>query len=65
MKTRYRVGKEGVFGKPVLILQVFKSYKDGPSDSYGMPEYLAGSGWFDATVEDITESLAMLREVAK
>jgi len=55
MKTRYRVGKEGLFGKPVLILQVFKSWKDGPCDSNGLPEYLAGSGWRDAQVEDLTE----------
>lgn len=55
MKTRYRAGKEGLFGKPVLILQVFATWEEGPCDSYGGPGCPAGSGWRDATVEDLTE----------
>lgn len=54
MKTRYRVGKEGLFGNPVLILQVFVTWSDGPDDHNGMPEYLSGSGWRDAKVEDLS-----------
>jgi hypothetical protein len=56
MKTRYRLGKEGLFGKPVLILQIFKHFPDGPSNSYGMPDSLAHSKWVDASIEDMSES---------
>ena len=57
MKTRYRIGKEGLFGKQVLILQIYKHFPDDPNrDQYGMPTYLAHSRWVDATVEDLTEA---------
>lgn len=55
MKTRYRVGREGLFGKQVLILQIWVKWKEGPPDSYGGAGYPAGEGWRDATVKDITE----------
>ena len=55
MKTRYRLGKEGLFGKHVLILQIYKHFPDGPDDMHGMPTYLEHSRWVDATVEDLTE----------
>lgn len=42
-----------VFGSQIrLILQVETHWPDGPLDSNGMPEYLAGVGWRDARVED-------------
>lgn len=53
-KTRYRLGKDGwIFGKPVLILQVLEKYGDGPLDENGLPQFLAGERWRDATVEDL------------
>lgn len=56
MKTRYRLGYEGVlFKKPVLVLQIFKHFPDGPDDAHGMPGYLAYDAWVDATVEDMVE----------
>ncbi len=61
MKTRFRIGKEGLFGKPVLILQVHEKYPDGPPDSYGMPTYLAGERWRDAKVEDLSQTLKDLK----
>jgi len=58
MKTRYRTAqiKTGMFStKTVLVLQVFKAFKDGPMDSNGMPSSLAGAFWVDAGVEDLSE----------
>lgn len=52
MKTRYRLGKEGLFRKEVLILQVWASWPAVP-DSFGGDERMAGEGWRDATVEDL------------
>ena len=57
MKIRYRTAqiRTGFFSwKEVLVLQVYKSYGEGPWDFNGIPEYLAGSDWFDATIEDLT-----------
>lgn len=51
---RYRLGKEGLFGKSVLILQVKEYRDDGPPDYDGLPTYLAGEYWRDALVEDLT-----------
>jgi hypothetical protein len=39
--------------KLVLVLQVEVTWDEGPSDSNGMPEYLPGRGWRDATVIDL------------
>lgn len=48
-----RIG--GIFSKQnVLVLQVECTWGDGPSDSNGMPEYLRGRGWRDATVKDFS-----------
>jgi hypothetical protein len=57
METRHRLGKEGLFGKPVLILQVRKQFPDGPDDYHGLPTHLAYTAWVDATVEDLGEAL--------
>ena len=55
IKARCRITKEyWPFGKSVLILQVLEKYGDGPIDTNGLPSYLAGERWRDATVEDLT-----------
>lgn len=52
------------FGAPVLILQVSVAYGDGPPDAHGLPAYLAGVGWRDATSQDLTHPniISALRE---
>jgi hypothetical protein len=57
-RIRYRSVKVGLFGPHVLALQVEESRLDGPSDSYGMPEYLAATYWRDATASDLLPSIA-------
>ena len=53
-KYRHRLGKEGwLFRTPVLILQILKQHGDGPLDENGLPQFLAGEHWRDATVEDL------------
>ena len=53
-KTRVRAQRLGWFNrKTVLVLQVHVTWEDGPSDSEGMPTFLAGKGWRDAQVEDL------------
>lgn len=53
-KYRYRLGKEGwLFRTPVLVLQILEQHDDGPSDENGLPHFLAGERWRDATVEDL------------
>ncbi|UTC27944.1 hypothetical protein [Stenotrophomonas phage A1432] len=52
-KTRHRIHKT-LFREPVLVLQVELSYPDGPGDSYGLPEYLAGRMWVDARMEHLS-----------
>lgn len=54
-ETRLRAQRVGppFFKRTVLVLQVRGTWTDGPSDSHGMPTYLAGSGWRDAQVEDL------------
>jgi hypothetical protein len=42
-----------VFGKMMLVLIVEEAYDDGPPDGHGLPEYLSGKRWRDATVEDL------------
>lgn len=61
MKTRFRVGKEGMFGKPVMILQVHEKYPEGPDDYNGLPTYPAGERWRDAKVEDMQRILEYLK----
>lgn len=54
-KTRLRVQRLGLFGlRSALVLQVHVRWTDGPSDHNGMPSYLAGEGWRDARVEDMS-----------
>jgi hypothetical protein len=54
IKYRYRLGKEGrLFRTPVLVLQILEQHDDGPSDENGLPQFLAGERWRDATVEDL------------
>lgn len=51
-KTRYRVGREGPFRAPVLVLQVQFSYRR--MNNYG--RYIEGEDaieWRDARVEDL------------
>lgn len=58
MKTRYRQQTiKRLFGPDqlVLVLQVYASWPEGDHDMHGMPNRLAGSGWRNATVEDLTE----------
>jgi hypothetical protein len=38
----------------VLILEVETSHSDGLPDANGLPEYLAGTCWRDARIEDLT-----------
>jgi hypothetical protein len=52
-ERRYRIEKR-LFRPPVLILQVKVFWQDGPPDHHGMPLYLSGREWRDATVEDLT-----------
>lgn len=54
-ETRLRAQRVGLpfFKRTVLVLQVRGTWTEGPSDSHGMPIYLAGSGWRDARVEDL------------
>lgn len=50
--VRFRTERR-LFKDDVVVLQVEVVYGDGPSDSNGMPEYLAGQGWRDAQVRDL------------
>jgi hypothetical protein len=50
--TRYRTERR-LFKPDVLVLQVEEHTTDGPPDTNGMPEYLAGTYWRDARPEDL------------
>lgn len=39
-------------GKDVIVLQVEVECEEGPSDHHGMPRWLAGTFWRDATPAD-------------
>ena len=53
-EIRYRTQRVGLFGsREVLVLQVRVTWPDGPDDWHGMPEYLSGTGWRDATLKDL------------
>lgn len=56
-RIRYRTERR-MFKPDVLVLQVEVEYGDGPSDSNGMPEYLAGKSWRDARPEDLAFTAA-------
>jgi hypothetical protein len=51
-KKRFRVEKR-LFGPDLVVLQVKVKWRDGDPDCQGMPNYLAGEGWRDATPEDL------------
>lgn len=53
-KYRHRLHNP-FFGSPKLVLEVEIKWDNGPGDSYGMPSYIAGSGWKDAEVHDLIE----------
>lgn len=54
-RTRYRTLVTGLlFRKVQLVLQVQEHTTDGPPDFHGLPTYLAGTYWRDATVEDLS-----------
>ena len=53
-RTRYRSVKVGFFGPTVLALQVEEHTTGGPPDKNGLPEYLAGVYWRDATASDLS-----------
>ena len=58
MKTRYRAQtiSTGLFtSKTVLVLQVWRTWAEGQCDHNGVPMHLAGEGWCDAQVQDLTE----------
>lgn len=58
MKTRYRVQtiSAGLFAsKTVLVLQVWRTWAEGQYDHNGAPTHLAGGGWRDAQVQDLSE----------
>ena len=55
-RTRLRPHTVGTFNKRILlVLQIEVTYPDGPGDWHGMPEYLAGTVWRDATISDVTQ----------
>lgn len=56
-RTRYRSVKVGLFGPTVLALQVEEHTTDGPPDYHGLPTYLAGTYWRDATVSDLLPAI--------
>jgi len=51
-RTRYRTERRW-FKPDVLVLQIEVRFEDGPPDHHGMPIYLKGSRWRDATPEDL------------
>lgn len=52
-RTQYRV-HETFLGKKLIVLQVeYEWAEDSMGDYNGMPRWLAGSGWRDATPEDL------------
>lgn len=54
-KTRFRTLAVGFLTSKthLLVLQVEENYPDGPDDWRGMPTYLSGTHWRDATTEDL------------
>ena len=54
MKTRHMARIVGHLWnkKVILVLQVYDT-KDGPCDSYGLPEWCGGY-WRDARIQDLT-----------
>lgn len=52
-RTQLRVHSP-LFGSPKVVLQVeYEWQEDSFGDYNGMPRWLAGSGWRDATPEDL------------
>lgn len=51
-QMRYRVQPRW-FNDPLVVLQVEVDVDDGPTDSNGMPMWLAGTFWRDAKPEDL------------
>ncbi len=51
-RTKYRLHKP-LFGDPLLVLMVEEHRSDGPPTFDGLPEYLEGCVWRDATVGDL------------
>lgn len=49
---KFRV-KSRMFLPDLVILMIEVTWGDGPDDYHGMPIYLAGKGWRDATPEDL------------
>lgn len=43
-----------------FILEVQLAFGDGPGDSNGMPDYLAGTVWTDARLEHMAEVFAII-----
>lgn len=43
----------GLLGHKTVVILVEEEYDDGPDDWRGMPEYLAGKHWREATPKDI------------
>lgn len=50
-RTRHR-DERRAFRSTLIVLQVEVVYSDGPNDHDGMPQYLAGKSWRDATTMD-------------
>lgn len=60
-RTRWRTERRLL--KPDLtVLQVEVRFGDGPSDWHGLPTHLAGTGWRDATVDDVTRLSVTVRD---
>ena len=52
-RTRYRTQRRW-FKPDVLVLQIEVEFGDGPPDHDGLPIYLEGRRWRDATAEDVS-----------
>ena len=60
-RTRFVAQRIGTIRKrEVLVFQVEVAWPDGPPDSNGMPQYLRGTGWRDATTADISTAQGMI-----
>ena len=58
MIVHFRFRTQTFTGK--VVLQVLDKVGDGPPDSNGMPEWLAGEYWRDARMEDMGEVHALI-----
>jgi hypothetical protein len=47
------------FGPDIIKLQLETKWDDGPDDYVGMPTYLSGKGWVDATPNDLLQSVVL------